>query len=130
MFTDLMQLDEVNRLGTNCSQADSLHQAGKIHNLHQVCGVSGCVCSGIPSMPPRRGICPYKWGGLTLYLGKSIWRDRLSGGFTPSASRVIYQGGTIKLCSPVFQRTRFTTCLSAVFGSDYCMYPTFPGISW
>ncbi len=40
MFTDLMQLDEVNRLDTTC---DNLHQAGKIHNLHQVCGVSGCV---------------------------------------------------------------------------------------
>ena len=41
MFKDLMQFDEVNRLDTTCFF--KLHQAGKIHNLHQVCGVFGCV---------------------------------------------------------------------------------------
>ncbi len=40
MFTDLMQLDDVNRLGIQL--VGKLHQAGKIHNLHQVCGVFGC----------------------------------------------------------------------------------------
>ena len=29
--TDLLQLD------------NNLHEAGKIHNLQQVCGISGCV---------------------------------------------------------------------------------------
>ena len=38
---DLMQLDEDNRLITQL--VGNLHEAGKIHNLHQVCGVFGCV---------------------------------------------------------------------------------------
>ena len=40
IFTDLLQLDEVNRLAGICWQ---LKQAGKIHYLHQVYGVSGWV---------------------------------------------------------------------------------------
>ncbi len=40
MFTDLMQLDEVNGLCATCWQIAALLEAGKIHNLHQVCGVS------------------------------------------------------------------------------------------
>ncbi len=46
---DLMQLDEVSFLITVMKSTGliqlvgNLHQAGKIHNLHQVCGVFGCV---------------------------------------------------------------------------------------
>ncbi len=45
IMTDLMKLTSLIQLGGN------FHQVGKIHNLHQVCGVFGCViilmsCSG------------------------------------------------------------------------------------
>ncbi len=37
--SEVHRFDEVN----NIQLVDKLHQAGKIHNLYQVCGVFGCV---------------------------------------------------------------------------------------
>ena len=48
ILTDLMQLDEANRLSDEANRLDDnlRHQLGKIHNLHQVRGFSGCLCTG------------------------------------------------------------------------------------
>ncbi len=48
----MMQLDDVNRLD---ELVGNLHQAGKIHNLHQVCGVSGCVMVFVPTRQMSHG---------------------------------------------------------------------------
>ena len=64
MFTDLMQLDEVNRLDTTCWQIASGH---KIHNLHQVCGVFGCVSRSGNACSGHNRSSLFQWVSLSLF---------------------------------------------------------------
>ena len=58
-LTDLLQLDEIDKL------VDKLQQADKIDNLQQVCGVFGCVLHAqkIPVYPRLKLIAE----ALTIY---------------------------------------------------------------
>ena len=58
-----------------CNLLTNLHQAGKIHNLQQVCGVSGCVDNKIVASP-----FPFLclWSVRHKHVvARSTWSDRI-----------------------------------------------------